>query len=166
MLRMSKLTDYGLVLLTHMARAGAPEVVTAHELADASKVPLPTVAKLLKELSRAGIVISHRGRRGGYTLARPAAQISVAAVIEALEGPVALTECSITDGNCSLEAVCPAKAHWGPVSRAIQRTLSRLPISALGPRATQPEAAVSAADGRSDPTGPAPSHPRLTVLTP
>jgi FeS assembly SUF system regulator len=105
MLRMSKLTDYGLVLLTHMAQASAPEVLTAHELAAASKVPLPTVSKILKELSRAGLVVSHRGRRGGYTLARPAEQISVASVVEALEGPVALTECSVTDGNCSLEPV-------------------------------------------------------------
>ena len=152
MLRMSKLTDYGLVLLTHMAQAGAPEVLTAHELAAASKVPLPTVSKILKELSRAGVVISHRGRRGGYALAKPAEQISVAAVIEALEGPVALTECSVTDGGCSLEADCLAKSHWGPISRAIQRTLSRLPLTALGPR-PQPAAA-------------APSHPRLTVLTP
>jgi FeS assembly SUF system regulator len=154
MLRMSKLTDYGLVLLTHMAQAGAPEVLTAHELAAASKVPLPTVSKILKELSRAGVVISHRGRRGGYALAKPAEQISVAAVIEALEGPVALTECSVTDGGCSLEADCLAKSHWGPISRAIQRTLSRLPLTALGPRAPVPAAAA------------APSHPRLTVLTP
>jgi FeS assembly SUF system regulator len=153
MLRMSKLTDYGLVLLTHMAQAGALEVLTAHELAAASKVPLPTVSKILKELSRAGVVISHRGRRGGYALAKPAGQISVAAVIEALEGPVALTECSVTDGGCSLEADCLAKSHWGPISRAIQRTLSRLPLTALGPR-PQPAAAA------------APSHPRLTVLTP
>src|SRR5919201_5762535 len=83
MLRMSKLTDYGLVLLTHMAQRSVEEVRTAHELAETSKVPLPTVSKILKELSRAGIVISHRGRRGGYTLARSPAQISVASVVEA-----------------------------------------------------------------------------------
>jgi FeS assembly SUF system regulator len=154
MLRMSKLTDYGLVLLTHMAQRSGDEVRTAHELAEASKVPLPTVSKILKELSRAGIVVSHRGRRGGYTLARPPEQISVASVVEALEGPVALTECSITDGNCSLEPVCVAKSHWGPISRAIQRTLSRLPLSALGPKPVPSSVA---------PAGP--SHPSLTVLT-
>jgi FeS assembly SUF system regulator len=134
MLRMSKLTDYGLVLLTHMAQEGAPAIRTAHELAERSRVPLPTVSKILKELSKAGIVVSHRGRRGGYSLARPPEQISVAAVVEALEGPVALTECSSALGACSLEPVCPAKGHWGPISRAIQRTLQRLPLSALGPR--------------------------------
>jgi FeS assembly SUF system regulator len=133
MLRMSKLTDYGLVLLTHLAQDGAP-VRTAHELAQASRVPVPTVSKILKELSKEGIVFSHRGRRGGYSLARPPDDISVAAVVEALEGPVALTECSTVSGECSLEPVCLAKSHWGPISRAIQRTLSRLPLSALGPR--------------------------------
>ncbi len=137
MLRMSKLTDYGLVLLTHMAQGGGAPVRTAHELAQASRVPVPTVSKILKELSKAGIVLSHRGRRGGYSLARPPDDISVAAVVEALEGPVALTECSTTAGECSLEPVCLAKSHWGPISRAIHRTLSRLPLSALGPRPVQ-----------------------------
>ncbi len=136
MLRMSKLTDYGLVLLTHMAQRGAPEVRTAQELAQASRVPLPTVSKILKELAKAGIILSHRGRRGGYSLSRPPEQISVATVVEALEGPVALTECSAMVGRCSLEPVCLAKTHWGPISRAIQRTLARLPLSALGPRPT------------------------------
>jgi FeS assembly SUF system regulator len=134
MLRMSKLTDYGLVLLTHMAQDGAPGIRTAHELAERSHVPLPTVSKILKELSKSGLVASHRGRRGGYSLSRPPEQISVAAVLEALEGPVALTECSTMTGVCALEAVCVAKGHWGPISRAIQRTLQKLPLSALGPR--------------------------------
>src|SRR6266581_647738 len=88
MLRMSKLTDYGLVLLTHMAQGGNPAVRTAQELARCSRVPLPTVSKILKELSKAGIVASQRGRHGGYSLARPPELISVAAVIEAPEGPV------------------------------------------------------------------------------
>lgn len=134
MLRLSKLTDYGLVLLTHMAQDSAPGVRTAHELAARSHVPLPTVSKILKELSRAGVVVSQRGRRGGYSLSRPPERISVAEVLEALEGPVALTECSTSAGICSLEPLCVAKGHWGPISRAVQRTLQRLPLSALGPR--------------------------------
>jgi FeS assembly SUF system regulator len=135
MLRMGKLTDYGIVLLTHLAKdEGRPTCVrTAQELAVASRVPLPTVAKLLKELNRAGIVSSQRGRRGGYALARPASAISVAEIVEALEGPVALTECSTGDGTCTLESTCVARSHWAPISRAIQRTLSRLPLSALAP---------------------------------
>lgn len=134
MLRMSKLTDYGIVLLTHMAQGGSPPVRTAQELAQASRVPSPTVSKLLKELARAGLVVSHRGRRGGYSLARAAADISVAAIVEALEGRVSVTECSEEAGLCALEPVCVAKSHWGPISRAIQGTLERLPLSALGPR--------------------------------
>lgn len=137
MLRMGKLTDYGIVLLTHLAQdEGGPTCVrTAQELAAMSRVPLPTVAKLLKELGRAGIVSSLRGRRGGYALARPASEISVAEIVEALEGPVALTECSTGDGTCTLEPTCVARSHWAPISRAIHRTLSRLPLSALAPHA-------------------------------
>jgi FeS assembly SUF system regulator len=133
MLRIGKLTDYGLVLLTHLAQGGASQR-TAHELARLSRVPPPTVSKILKELSRAGLVVSHRGRHGGYSMAKPAERISVAEVIEVLEGPVSLTECSTGGGACSLEADCLAKSHWAPISRAIHRTLARLPLSALGPR--------------------------------
>jgi FeS assembly SUF system regulator len=158
MLRISKLTDYGLVLLTHMAQEDAASVQTAQDLAARSRVPVPTASKLLKELSKAGLVVSHRGRRGGYSLARPAAQISVATVVEALEGPVALTECSTTAGGCSLEAVCVAKGHWGPISRAIHRTLQRLPLTALGPRPVRLGRAPAA-------TGIAPTR-NLGELTP
>jgi FeS assembly SUF system regulator len=138
MLRMSKLTDYGIVLLTHLAERESAPVRTAHELAGASKVPLPTVSKILKELSRAGLVVSHRGRHGGYSLSRAASTISVAEIVEALEGPLGLTECSTAAGACSLEETCVARTHWGPISRAIHRTLSRLPLSALGPRPPRP----------------------------
>lgn len=134
MLRMSKLTDYGIVVLTHMAQGDSPAVRTAQELSQASRVPLPTVAKILKELCRAGIVASHRGRHGGYSLSRRPDEISVAAIVEALEGPVSVTECSDQGGLCALEPTCVAKSHWGPISRAIQGTLEKLPLSALGPR--------------------------------
>ncbi len=135
MIRMSRLTDYGIVLLTHMA-SGEGGVHTAHDLAAASQVPLPTVSKILKELSKAGLVLSHRGRRGGYTLARPADEISVAEIIAALEGPIGLTECSPEAvGACSLEAICPARSHWGPISRAIERALEAVSLSSMRPRA-------------------------------
>jgi FeS assembly SUF system regulator len=133
MIRMSKLTDYGIVLLTHMYIDGDRGVHTAHELAEASHVPLPTVSKILKELSKAGLVVSHRGRRGGYALARPPDEISVSSIISALEGPIGLTECTEAAGICGIEAICPTKTHWGQISRAIQHTLERLPLSALGP---------------------------------
>jgi len=132
MIRMSKLTDYAIVLLAHLARSD--RTLTAQELATRSHVPLPTVSKLCKELSRAGLVVSHRGRHGGYSLARGADSISVAEIVEALEGPISLTECGSPAGDpCGIEASCLAKASWDPVSRAIQGALQKLPLSAIGP---------------------------------
>ena len=132
MIRMSKLTDYAIVLLAHLARS--ERTLTAQELAGRSRVPLPTVSKLCKELSRAGLVVSHRGRHGGYSLARNPDAISVAEIVEALEGPISLTECGSPGGApCGIEASCLAKASWDPVSRAIQGALQQLPLSAIGP---------------------------------
>ena len=133
MIRMSKLTDYAILILAHLARS--PGTLTAHELAARSRVPLPTVSKLAKELSKAGLVISHRGRNGGYGLARPAEQISVAEIVEALEGPIALTECARPGGkaDCEIEDTCLARASWDPVSRAIEDALRHLPLSSIAP---------------------------------
>jgi FeS assembly SUF system regulator len=132
MIRMSKLTDYGIVLLTHLARGEDGSVQTAQELSRSSRVPLPTVSKILKALSKAGLLFSHRGRRGGYGLARPARDVSVAEVIAALEGPIGLTECSTApEGGCSLEAFCQARGRWGPISRAIERALQGVTLSAF-----------------------------------
>jgi FeS assembly SUF system regulator len=138
MIRMSKLTDYAIVLLAHLARTSG--TLTAQELSSQSGVPLPTVSKLCKELAKADLVASHRGRHGGYGLARPAERISVAEIVEALEGPIALTDCSSPHkGVCGIEATCPAKASWDPVSRAIQGALQGLPLSALVPWRAPPE---------------------------
>ena len=131
MIRVSKLTDYAIVLLAHLARAEG--TLTAQELASRSSVPLPTVSKLCKELSKVGLVVSHRGRRGGYGLARPADRITVAEIVEALEGPIALTECSQGAHACELQATCVAKASMDPVSRAIHGALSALALSAIAP---------------------------------
>jgi FeS assembly SUF system regulator len=132
MIRMSRLTDYAIVLLAHLARS--ERTLTAQELSSRSRVPQPTVSKLCKELSRAGLVLSTRGRRGGYGLARPAADISVAEIVEALEGPIGFTDCS-TPGQpaCGIEQVCPAKASWDPVTRAVHGALAGLSLSALAP---------------------------------
>ncbi len=132
MIRMSKLTDYAILLLAHLARA--PGTLTAQELADRSRVPVPTVSKLAKELSKAGLVVSHRGRNGGYALARRADLISVAEIVEALEGPIALTECAKPGKiDCGIEDTCLAKASWDPVSRAIETALRALPLSSIAP---------------------------------
>ncbi len=94
MIRLSKLTDYGLVLMSYAARNKGRTVHTARELSLESGLPLPTVSKLLKLLLQAGFLVSHRGTNGGYSLAREPEDISVAEIIAALEGPIALTECS------------------------------------------------------------------------
>ena len=102
MLRMSKLTDYGTMVLAQLA-ANSRGLTTAGQVADATHLGQPTVSKLLKSLVRAGLVVSTRGVQGGYALARPAEAISAAEIIDALEGPVALTECSSAAGGCDLE---------------------------------------------------------------
>lgn len=130
MIRMNKLTDYGIVLLTYLAREPVEPVHSARDLAAASHLPTPTVNKLLKKLSQAGLLVSHRGANGGYTLARHPSDISVAQAIAALEGPIAITECSSDVlGLCSLEQVCPNRSGWRNISRAIRETLEKLTLS-------------------------------------
>ena len=94
MIRLGKLTDYGLVLMTYIAHSHDRSLHTARDLAVESRLPLPTVSKLLKELLQGGLLVSQRGIKGGYSLAREPREISVAEVIAVLEGPIALTECS------------------------------------------------------------------------
>lgn len=130
MLRISKLTDYATVLLAHLADEGAGQR-TAVELAEWSKIGLPTVSKVLKELQRAGLVVSTRGARGGYSLARPAAAISAADILDAVEGPLGLTECSIHPGQCGLESDCRVGRSWQRVNMAIHRALADLRLTDL-----------------------------------
>ncbi|MFY0564426.1 SUF system Fe-S cluster assembly regulator [Archangium lansingense] len=135
MLRMSKMTDYGIVLLTELARAGN-ETRTARELAAGTGVPLPSVSKVLKGLQGAGLLVSHRGASGGYGLSRPADRIPLTEIISALEGPVSLTECGAQgahapSGTCELETVCRVRGHWRVINRTIQDALGRLTLADL-----------------------------------
>ncbi len=133
---MNKLTDYGIVLLTHLARERTGPVHSARDLADASHLPAPTVNKLLKKLSQARLLTSQRGVNGGYTLAKDPSQISVAEVINALEGPIGMTECSSVAGLCSLEPTCPNRSGWRNISDAIRDTLQKLSLQDIAhPRA-------------------------------
>jgi hypothetical protein len=129
-LRISKLTDYATVLLAHLAEEGAGQR-TAVELAEWSKIGLPTVSKVLKELQRGGLVVSTRGARGGYTLGRSAADISAADILDAVEGPVALTECSLHTGQCGLESDCRVGRSWQRVNVAIHRALADVRLTDL-----------------------------------
>jgi len=116
MVRLGKLTDYGLVLMTCIARDQGAPLRTARDLARESKLPLSTVSKLLKELLQSGLLVSHRGTKGGYVLARDASRISVVDIIAAIEGPMALTECSTDLSLCTIEACCPIKNRSKPRS--------------------------------------------------
>lgn len=131
MLRMSRITDYGIVLLTHLATAPEGEVHNARELAERSGLPLPVVSKILKALTREGFLHSQRGAKGGYALSRPAAEISVAAVIDALEGPIAITECGLQPGACARESRCAVHAPWQRINRAVRQTLEGVRLSEL-----------------------------------
>ena len=130
MLRISRLTDYATVLLAALAEAPA-RVQTATALAEHTHIPAPTVSKLLKELQRAGLVHSTRGLHGGYQLARPASQISAAAILDALEGPVALTDCAAGHGQCGIESSCSVGRVWQRLNLAIRRSLSDVSLAQL-----------------------------------
>ncbi len=127
MIRLSKLTDYGIVLMTRFAVDGA--VHTARELADDTGVPLPTVSKILKALAHEELLASHRGVKGGYNLARPAQEISVAQIISVFE-PIAMTECtSIGPSFCELEPTCPVRGNWQKIGLAIRNALADLTLA-------------------------------------
>ncbi|MGB9068680.1 MAG: SUF system Fe-S cluster assembly regulator [Candidatus Acidiferrales bacterium] len=132
MVRLGKLTDYGLVLMTCMARAEGSAMRTARDLARESKLPLSTVSKLLKELLQSGLLVSYRGIKGGYLLAREPHEISVVEMIAAIEGPVALTECSSeVTGLCNLEPCCPIKSNQQVINQAVRGVLEKITLSDL-----------------------------------
>lgn len=131
MLKLGKLTDYGIVLLTYCSEA-PDEAHTARALAEASMLPHPTVSKILKQLAKAEILASNRGQAGGYRLARPAAEISVADIIAAIEGPIALTECSQeTPISCEIESACPVRSNWQLINRAVRSSLEKLTLAEM-----------------------------------
>lgn len=130
MLRISKLTDYGTVILAYLA-AHPHQLHTASEVAERTRLGLPTVSKLLKSLHRAGLVASSRGSHGGYQLARPAAEITAAAILDALEGPFALTECSGKHSACGIESTCGVGIAWQRVNSAIHRALTDVSLAEL-----------------------------------
>lgn len=129
MIRLSKLADYAVVVMAQMAR-GRACVHTVSQLAETTGVPAPTVAKLLKTLTQAGLMVSHRGASGGYTLARAADRISVADIIAALEGPIAITSCvDGAEGGCGVESLCLVRGNWDKVNRAIRRALEEVSLA-------------------------------------
>ena len=128
MLRVSKLTDYATVVMTCLAVAGA-DVVSAQQLAEQVRLEVPTVSKLLKLLAHAGLVESRRGVNGGYFLARPAQEISVADIVIALEGPIGMTECSAHSGSCNHESHCGVRVNWQRINRAVRAALESVSLA-------------------------------------
>ena len=131
MLRMTKQADYGIVLMTCFA--GRPgQRLAAPELASETRLPLPTVSKILKLLCREGLLRSHRGVKGGYSLASSPDQITVAAMISALDGPIAFTECiEDTPGVCSQESVCRLRGNWQLINQTLRQALESISLTEL-----------------------------------
>lgn len=129
MLRLSKMTDYAVVVLTALAYADGT-LHTANSLADRTGLPVPTVQKLLKLLARGDLLQSHRGASGGYSLSREPTRINVVHIIEAIEGPIALTDCvDGGSGGCGVQSLCSRKNHWEKVNGAVRRALEDVTLA-------------------------------------
>lgn len=130
MLRLSKLTDYGTVVLATLAEA-PEEMLSAADVAGRTGIAPPTVSKLLKLLTRGRLVSSTRGAHGGYSLARDPEKISAVQIIDAIEGPVALTECSGNHSQCDLEGHCAVGTNWQRINLAIRDALRGVTLAEL-----------------------------------
>jgi len=167
MFKLSKTTDYGIVLLAQLASdapdvlapdprtapstqgrtqgrtqsrtaladrtppASAPPAPNARDLAESADLPVPMVSKILKALAREGILVSQRGSKGGYQLARPPEDLTVADMIRVLEGPVALTDCAIGPSLCEHESLCAVREPWQVISRVVERALADVTLADL-----------------------------------
>jgi FeS assembly SUF system regulator len=130
MLRISKLTDYATVILAHLTTK-PDRLHTAAEVSQSTGISQPTVTKLLKQLHKSQLVSSTRGTRGGYQLSRPASAISAAQILDALEGPVAITECASHASQCGIEHACRVGHTWQRINSSIRRALEDISLSQL-----------------------------------
>ena len=157
MIRLSKLTDYGFVILTRFVKEGVGRVNNARDVAADVHLPLPTVSKLLKTLARNGLLTAHRGVKGGYSLARSPEEITVADIITALEGPVSMTDCINEEQvhrSCMLEVFCPMRLKWKGVNDIIVEALQKMSLAEMVDQV--PEGALLADE--EDPQRPAPQQ--------
>ena len=146
MLRISKLTDYAILIMVELTRES--EMLNAHALAERIHVEGPTASKVLKLLAGGGLVESYRGANGGYRVVRAASEISVAEVIAAIEGPIAMTECSVEEGLCSQEDNCELRSNWQRISLAVAQALRDVSLAEM-----------------SAPVGSKPNPLQITTLT-
>ena len=128
-MKINKLTDYSIVILANLVAKDENAMHTAKELSEFSGIPLPTVTRILKVLSNKGILESQRGAQGGYELTRNSTEISVAEVIEAMEGPIALTECASDDCGCAFEPSCAVGKPWQKINKAVNDVLRNISLS-------------------------------------
>jgi FeS assembly SUF system regulator len=161
MLRLSKLTDYAVVVLVRLSRDGG--VQTSPGIAASTGIPEPTVAKVLKAMAGRGLVGSLRGARGGYRLARSLGTIAVSEVIAAIDGPIALTAC-VDGGGCESGCLCPMRGRWDPVNDAIRAALGAITLADMENAAMPP--AFRVPDAMTHHRGGEPDHARSGVQAP
>jgi FeS assembly SUF system regulator len=152
MIRITKQTDYGILLLTHLA-SNLERQLNAPELAAETRLPLPMVSKILKLLVREGLLVSHRGVKGGYTLARNPEQVRMAEIIAALEGPIAITECIDVDSGCSHQSLCPVRGNWQRINDAVRHALEGITLAEMVHPLSEPKL-VTLGGGRGVLTAP------------
>lgn len=158
MIRLNKLTDYGFVLLSHFAWSDGETWLTARDLSQSTGLPLPTVSKLLKLLSKHGILSAQRGIYGGYRLAHKPKDVHVLNVIELIDGPIAITDCACGtggSGECAIEAHCPTKPQWQRITERIRAALSDITLLEMA----GPSRAEMAPGGCGGTCAPQPNQP-------
>lgn len=132
MFRITKISDYGIVLLTHVALGSEGRLFTARELSTRTRIPLPVVTKVLKALTRNGILTSTRGAKGGYCLSRPPGEVSVAQIIAAVEGPIGITDCTNPESSaCAFEELCRVRSHWAWINSTVQGFLDSVSLAQM-----------------------------------
>ena len=131
MMRINKLTDYSIIIMTEIAAMDSTKVHTAKEIAKRTKIPLPTVTRLLKKLSNDKLLTSQRGSQGGYALAESSTTISIASIIESIEGPIALTECSTNECACSYESKCSVEVPWQKINKTVKSALEEIKLNEM-----------------------------------
>jgi FeS assembly SUF system regulator len=157
MIKLSRATDYGIVLLAHLAsreEGMSPSPLNAREVAAETRLPAPMVSKVLKSLARHGLLVSHRGAKGGYSLARPPERITVPEMIAALEGPIGLTQCAVDPGACAQELSCHVREPWQRINEAVRDALAGITLADLaappGPGSIVPLASLGVRQERTE----------------
>ncbi len=131
MIRLTRQTDLGIQLMVWFASAARAQAITARELSEKVRSSAPLVSKALKLLSKAGLLDSHRGKNGGYVLSRPPEEISIADLVEAIEGPIALTECASSNSSCEQEDWCPVGSNMKVINQAIHQALDGVSLAKM-----------------------------------